>query len=984
MKAPPQDIGLAWEVGSRTGSPNVYGSQVIVEHTWQKGQIISTLALDDESFRAWVEGIDPVTGEHRGGRRGTSERQSVRFVEFNVNNPKSLSIVASQNPEIATVLDAVLDRQADAISAYLSRTSVTRIGKRGSQEHLGDLALSVTRARHMTSREGDPHRHLHLMVNCRVRTPNGTWRGLDTTVTMRQIAVVHAIGERVLATDSELATTLAKHGYTLGRDGEINEARDAVAAMSKRDRQIVANQNRIETQWRASHPGEEPTQRLVNSWHEQAWREGRPGKPKTQESPAELQERVRLELAEGGWDFTPGAHKAIELTRIDPETIDPDAIAARAVAALGRARSAWSDIDLDAAVEIAASATGARGGPEELASLVLASRERASERCMSLADETESIRITARHLSSAAVIGADMRLAEGLDRAADRGVGAPGDAVILAACVEAGLNEGQTEAASRIASQRGLEVVIGAAGTGKTTMASVLSDRLGEQGRVLRVGSPTRKGARVLADEIGANEADSVAAWLFDHGWRWSNTDRHRLAVGEIDPASGQVYQGPKNPITSRDVLLVDEAGMLGVDEAGDLFELSHETGASVRLMGDPRQLGAVGRGGVMADAARRVEPVELDEVHRFLRVLAADEMGGSALVTDHAYGAWSKELRAGIDPEALAAAMLERGQVIIHDSEQRALAAIAAEVRDTSGEPGAVAITASTNDQARALSDAVRAERITAGLVDTSVEARGRRGCRIGVGDRVATRQNDREAGVANRDTWSVDAIRDDGSIDVHDAKRTVTLGAEYVAAHVELAYATTAHGQQGVTAERSVSFVSEATDAPALYVMATRGRQENTVHVVAKDREQAGDLIAGAIGRDRNDRGLSAARDALALEAGKPTEQMLAQAAIEVLKAQTMMRRLQVDQAREANRSGAGSTESERIRERRAAVSAWSADFEQWRHGLGDDDQERLAKMIKTEQRKAAKQLAAQQALLQEQQQDMVVQPDMPGIER
>jgi hypothetical protein len=63
---------------------------------------------------------------------------------------------------------------------------------------------------------------------------------------------------------------------------------------------------------------------------------------------------------------------------------------------------------------------------------------------------------------------------------------------------------------------------------------------------------------------------------------------------------------------------------------------------------------------------------------------------------------------------------------------------------------------------------------------------------------------------------------------------------------------------------------------------------------------------------------------------------------------------------------------------------MSAWSADFEQWRHGLGDDDQERLATLVKTEQRKAAKQLATQQALLQEQQQDMAVQADVPGIER
>ncbi|WP_201732941.1 relaxase domain-containing protein [Acidithrix sp. C25] len=128
------------------------GSQLIAEHTWQNGKIVSSLGLDEAAFKAWVEGIDPITGEHRGGRGGGQERQGVRFVEFNVNNPKSLSIVASQNREIADALDEVLDRQADAISSYLSRTSVTRIGKRGAQEQVGGLVLSVARARHMTSR----------------------------------------------------------------------------------------------------------------------------------------------------------------------------------------------------------------------------------------------------------------------------------------------------------------------------------------------------------------------------------------------------------------------------------------------------------------------------------------------------------------------------------------------------------------------------------------------------------------------------------------------------------------------------------------------------------------------------------------------------------------------------------------------------------------------------------------------------------------
>ena len=38
--------------------------------------------------------------------------------------------------------------------------------------------------------------------------------------------------------------------------------------------------------------------------------------------------------------------------------------------------------------------------------------------------------------------------------------------------------------------------------------------------------------------------------------------------------------------------------------------------------------------------------------------------------------------------------------------------------------------------------------------------------GERIGVGDRVATRRNASEFGVANRDTWTVTALRDDGTV--------------------------------------------------------------------------------------------------------------------------------------------------------------------------------------------------------------------------
>ena len=80
------------------------------------------------------------------------------------------------------------------------------------------------------------------------------------------------------------------------------------------------------------------------------------------------------------------------------------------------------------------------------------------------------------------------------------------------------------------------------------------------------------------------------------------------------------------------------------------------------------------------------------------------------------------------------------------------------------------------------------------------------RAGEAIGVGDRVATRRNDRDLGVANRDTWTVTAVAADGSLVVtgrpgrpHPARRPTSRE------HVELAYATTVYGAQGETVDRA-----------------------------------------------------------------------------------------------------------------------------------------------------------------------------------
>ena len=83
---------------------------------------------------------------------------------------------------------------------------MTRTGRRGAQVEQGGLELETARVTHLTSREGDPHRHVHLMLNARVKAPDGTWRGLHSVALRQHIGAINALGHRVLVTDKRCTT----------------------------------------------------------------------------------------------------------------------------------------------------------------------------------------------------------------------------------------------------------------------------------------------------------------------------------------------------------------------------------------------------------------------------------------------------------------------------------------------------------------------------------------------------------------------------------------------------------------------------------------------------------------------------------------------------------------------------------------------------------------------------------------------------------
>ena len=135
----------------------------------------------------------------------------------------------------------------------------------------------------------------------------------------------------------------------------------------------------------------------------------------------------------------------------------------------------------------------------------------------------------------------------------------------------------------------------------------------------------------------------------------------------------------------------------------------------------------------------------------------------------------------------------------------------------------------ADTREQAAALNGAIRDRLLAAGHLDDTHTVATNAGERLGVGDRVATRRNDRDLGVTNRDTWTITAIGADGSLTLRGRRATDlrTVPAGYAREHVELAYATTVYGAQGETTSTGHLMLGEHTSAASAYVAMTRGRR-------------------------------------------------------------------------------------------------------------------------------------------------------------
>jgi AAA domain len=434
-----------------------------------------------------------------------------------------------------------------------------------------------------------------------------------------------------------------------------------------------------------------------------------------------------------------------------------------------------------------------------------------------------SVRIEpiAAHITSDKILSQEERI---LTWAMDAQVHEPQPSPSVAA---EGLDVMQRDAAGAVAGNDRLVLIVGPAGTGKTTMLRAAVDDLGNQQRPVYGVSPTAKAARTLERETGMR-CDTVAKLLHE----WARPDR----------PPEQRWNLPTGC-----TLIVDEAGMLGTGNLDQLTQLAERNRWRVALIGDPKQLQAVGRGGMFNGLCATGRTIQLEHVHRFREPWEA-----------HA----SLLLRNG-DPRALdiyqAHDRIRSGTLDEH------LDYFADEWLRHHAAGGTTAVMASTNDQVDRINNHIQNTRREHGHIDDEqqVAIGGREHAHIG--DVVATRRNHRHLTtttgerVRNRDQWTVTNIHDNGDLTLTpiDGRGQITLPAEYVAEHVRLGYAATEMGTQSDTVTGSFELASRATSCRNLYVAMTRGERVNIVCVVTEthDIAEARDILEAIIAFDRAD---------------------------------------------------------------------------------------------------------------------------------
>jgi conjugative relaxase-like TrwC/TraI family protein len=784
--------------------------------------------VSEDGFRALLAEQHPTTGVQLKPQRN----KKVAGWDLTFSPPKSISALWAIAPDDVAAEVRAADEVAGRVGlAFVERHAcVARLGRDGvdRQPGTGFAAASFV---HRTSREGDPQLHAHRVIANVVQAADGRRAALDGALLWPWRFAADQV--YLAALRAELTARLGVRWTERNGVWEIDGIPPALCrAWSKRRVQIEqAMAERGTSGGRAAQAAALATRN-----------------PKVgEEGPRTLRERLRQEACEVGIDVEAVLDHVLDRHRLmRAETraertvgLCDEEIVERLVGPEGLTGQASGFARRD--VYKAAGALVVADQPDALAAAAridgLVDRVLADPRVVALVEparktsgevirpRTPDGRVVKevctqheRRYTTVSLLAAEREL---IDRALARQNS--GTAVVPAPLVEEAIAayntanpdcrlDGDQEAMVRhlCASGNGVDVVVGKAGTGKSTALRVAREAFEAAGIPVVGVAPTANAARQLHQSAGI-ESGTVDRLLIEvaHGIR-------RLPAGAV--------------------VVLDEAGMCSTRNRLALQQAVDEVGGKVADVGDHRQIPSVDVGGGHAVLARELGAITLGTDHRFkvakLRDAAelirdGDAEQGVALLDElgmltqagHPHQVWE----AMVDDWL---ALRDQGQSVrMLASENSAVDRLNALARERLVERGEVA------RRGREYPSADDSREFFVAIGD---RVRLGRNSLVGQPDKsITTVRNGMEGTVTRTARRALVVQLDDEHAE--DGQAEVELPGWYVGEHVDYAYAVTADKAQGITVDHSLFTPSAATSQERAYVALSRGRHSNRLYATA-----------------------------------------------------------------------------------------------------------------------------------------------------
>lgn len=371
----------------------------------------------------------------------------------------------------------------------------------------------------------------------------------------------------------------------------------------------------------------------------------------------------------------------------------------------------------------------------------------------------------------------------------------------------------QRAAFDHITDSRDLGVVVGYAGTGKSAMLGVAREAWDSAG--LNVRGVALSGIAAEGLENGSGIASRTIASM-EHGWA----------------------QG-RDLLTARDVLVIDEAGMVGTRQMERVLSHAAEAGAKVVLVGDPQQLQAIEAGAAFRAINERHGGVEITEVRRQREGWQQDA---------------TRQLATGRTGEAIRA-YANHGHVHAAETREQARGELVERWdRERIAAPDQTRIILThTNEEVRELNEAARDRMRQADELGDDVRVKTERGNRaFASGDRIMFLRNERGLEVNNGTLATIEKVSPEHIAVRIDDGRSVSFDTKDYA-DVDHGYAATLHKAQGMTVDRAHVLATPGMDRHGAYVGMSRHRDGVQLHYGRDDFKDESRLVR-TLSRDRS----------------------------------------------------------------------------------------------------------------------------------